>query len=122
MRSRIDSKQLIDLLHDRRCHCILRIELQDLSKRPFHVRPACGMNDSRSSDLVVGCITVCLQKPCKPSQKLLRPIPSTAGTELEHHAASGSTVLPEIRLMMFSSTFFDLYLHRSLISLDIASA
>src|SRR5215469_2259302 len=122
MRIPIDGKQLIDLSHDRRCHCILRIELQDLSKVSFHVRPACSMNDPLPSDLVVSCITVCLQKPFKPSQEPFRPIPPTAGTEVKHYTSSRSPVLPEIGLMMFASAFLDLYLHRSLVGLDIATA
>jgi hypothetical protein len=49
------------------------------------VRPATRVNDLRSSDLIVGRVTVRLQKTFELSQKLFWSIPSSAQTEVEHH-------------------------------------
>src|ERR1017187_6283218 len=66
----------------------------------FRMRPATRMNDLRSSDLIVGRITIRLQKTFELSQKLFRSIPSSAQTEVEHHRSSRSAILPQIGLMI----------------------
>ena len=61
------------------------------------------MYHSRPADLIVGRIAVSLENAFECSQKLLRSIAPTAQTEVEHHASSGSAVLPQIGLMISSA-------------------
>ena len=80
------------------------------------------MNDLRSADLIVGRITVRLQKTFELSQKLFRSIPSSAQTEVEHHCSSRSTVLPQIGLMVLPAALVHLHLYRGFIGLNVGAA
>src|ERR1700722_2514356 len=86
------------------------------------MRPAASVNDLRSSDLIVGRITVRLQKTLELSQKLFRSIPSSAQTKVEHHRSSRSTVLPQIGLMVLPSALLHLHVYGSFIGLDVGAA
>jgi hypothetical protein len=55
------------------------------------MRPAASVNHFRPSDLIVGCITIRLEKTFELSQKLFRPIPSSAQTEVEHNRSFRSS-------------------------------
>ena len=80
------------------------------------------MNDLRPSDLVVGRITVGLQKTFELSQKLFRSIPSSAQAEVKHHRSSRSTVLPQIGLVVLPTAFTHLHIYRRFIGLDVSAA
>src|SRR5258708_22014169 len=86
------------------------------------MRPARGATHFWSADLIVGRITVRLQKTFELSQKLFRPIPSSAQTEVEHHRSSRSTVLPQVGLMILPVALMHLHIHRSFIGLNVSAA
>ena len=79
----------------------------------YHFRPA---------DLIVGRIAVRLENAFELSQELLRPFASTAETEVEHHASSGSAVLPQIGLMILSSALAHLHINWGFIRLNVTPA
>ena len=60
------------------------------------------MYHSRPTDLVVRCIAVGLENAFELSQEPLRPIASATQAEIEPHASSGATVLPEVRLVVLT--------------------
>ena len=79
----------------------------------YHPRPA---------DLIVGGIAVRLENAFELSQEPLRPVASTTQAEVEHHASSGATVLPEVRLVVLTSAFAHLHIHRRFIRLNVTAA
>src|SRR5271157_4611561 len=86
------------------------------------MRPTSGMYHSRPTDLVIRCIAVGLENAFELSQEPLRSVPSATQAEVEHHASSGATILPEIRLMILSSALVHLYIDRGLVRLNVTSA
>src|SRR5271167_1484572 len=84
--------------------------------------PTRGMYHARPADLIVGCITVSLQNAFELSQEPLRPIASATQAEIKHHASSGATVLPEVRLVVLTSALACLHIDRGFIRLNVASA
>src|SRR5216684_3127745 len=84
--------------------------------------PASGMYHSRPADLVIRRISVGLENAFELSQEPLRSIASAAQTKVEHHASSGSAVLPQIGLMILSLALACLHIHRGFIRLNITSA
>src|ERR1039458_8657415 len=86
------------------------------------MRPTSGMYHSRPTDLVIRCIAVGLENAFELPQEPLRPIASTAKTEVEHHASSGSTVLPEVRLVVLTSALACLHIDWGFIRLNVTSA
>ena len=79
------------------------------------------MNDPRPTDLIVGRITVGLQKTFELSQKLFRSIPSSAQTEVEHHRSSRSAELPQIGLMILPAALMHLHVDRGFIGLNVGA-
>src|ERR1035437_10761581 len=84
--------------------------------------PTSGMHHSRPTDLVICCIAVSLENAFELSQEPLRPIASTAQAEIEHHASSGATILPEVRLVVLTSALACLHIDWGFIRLNVTSA
>lgn len=80
------------------------------------------MNHLRPADLIVGRVAIGLQEAFEQSQKLLRSVASAAQTEVEHHRASGSAVLPQVGLMVPPSALVHLHVHRGFIGFDVTAA
>src|SRR5208282_2779998 len=85
------------------------------------MRPARGMNHSRPADLLIRRIAVGLENTFELSQKMPRPIASTTQAEVEHHASSGSAVLPQIGLMILSSALAHLHIDWGFVRLNVIS-
>ena len=58
----------------------------------------------------------------KLTQKRLRTLASATWPEVEHHAASRPAILPQVSLMVPSSSIVHLHIHRSFIRLNITAA
>src|SRR5271166_6688157 len=83
--------------------------------------PTSGMYHSLPTDLVIRCIAVGLENSFELSQEPLRPIASTTHAEIKHHASSGATVLPEVRLVVLTSALACLHINRGFIRLNVTS-
>ncbi len=97
-----------------RCFCF--------EKLSSGMRPTSGMYHSRPTDLVIRCITVGLENAFELSQEPLRPIAPATQAEIKHHASSGATVLPEVRLVVLTSALACLHIDWRFIRLNITSA
>src|ERR1700687_1589986 len=86
------------------------------------MRPTSGVYHSRPTDLVIRCIAVGLENTFELSQEPLRPIASATQAEIEHHAPSGATVLPEVRLVVLTSALACLHIDWGFIRLNVTSA
>src|SRR5215468_6439067 len=86
------------------------------------MRPTSGMYHSRPTDLVIRCIAVGLENALELSQTPLRSVPSSTQAEVEHHASSGATVLPQVGLMILSPALACLHVHWGFIRLNVTSA
>jgi hypothetical protein len=80
------------------------------------------MYHSQAADLVIRCIAVGLENALELSQEPLRSVPSATQAEIEHHASSGATVLPEVRLVVLTSALACLHIDWGFIRLYISSA
>jgi hypothetical protein len=80
------------------------------------------MYHSRPTDLVIRCIAVGLKNAFELSQEPLRSIASATQAEIEHHASSGATVLPEVRLLVLTSARACLHIDWGFIRLKVTSA
>src|ERR1700757_1225976 len=85
------------------------------------MRPTSGMYHSRPTYLVIRRVAVGLENAFELSGEPLRPIPSATQAEVEHHASSGATVLPEIRLVVLTSALGCLHINRGFIRLNVTS-
>src|SRR5271165_543275 len=85
------------------------------------MRPTSGMYHSRPTDLVIRCIAVGLENAFELSQEPPRSVPSATQAEIEHHASSGATVLPEVRLVVLSSALACLHIDWGFIGLYVSS-
>ena len=79
------------------------------------------MHHLRPAHLFVADVAVGLQYSLEPFQESLRSRPSPAHLKLEHHAASGAAILPEISLMIFASPVVRLHIHRCFIRLNVSA-
>src|SRR5260370_42331633 len=86
------------------------------------MRPTSGMYHSRPTDLVIRYIAVGLENAFELSQEPLRPIASATQAEIEHHASSGATVLPEVGLVILSPPLADLHNDWGFIRLNVTPA
>src|ERR1035438_10078085 len=86
------------------------------------MRPTSGMYHSRPTDLVISRVSGSLQNAFELSQKPLRSIASTTQAEIENHASSGPTVLPEVSLVILSSALACLHIDRVFVRLYVSSA
>src|SRR3984893_9401075 len=86
------------------------------------MRPTSGMYHSRPTDLVISCVAVGLENASELSQEPLRPIASATQAEIEHHASSGATVLPEVRLVVLTSALACQHIDWGFIRLNVTSA
>src|SRR5664280_3501221 len=84
--------------------------------------PTSGMYHSRPADLLVGGIAVSLENAFELSQEPPRSIAPTTQTEVEHHTSSGSAVLPQVGLMILSSSLAHLHIDRGFVRLNVTSA
>jgi hypothetical protein len=100
----VDGKQFVHARHDRSGNNVPGIQLHRFKKQPPRMCPARGVYHSRPADLIGGPITVGLQNAFELSQEMRRPIASTPQAEVEYYASSGSAVLPQIGLMVPSSS------------------
>jgi hypothetical protein len=64
-------------------------------------------------------IAVGLENAFELSQEPLRPIASTTQAKIEHHASSGETVLPKIRLVILSSSLACLHIDWRFVGLNV---
>lgn len=80
------------------------------------------MYHSRPTDLVIRFIAVGLENAFELSQEPFRPIASATQAEIEHHASSGATVLPEVRLVVLTSALACLHIDWGFIGLYVSSA
>src|SRR5271166_4740025 len=83
--------------------------------------PTSGMYHSRPTDLIVRRISVGLENAFELSQKPLWSIPSATQAEIEYHAPSGATVLPEVCLMVLASALACLHIDWGFIGLYVSS-
>src|SRR6202166_299221 len=86
------------------------------------MRPTSGMYHSRPTDLVISCVAVGLENAFERSQEPLRPVASATQAEIEHHAPSRATVLPEVRLVVLTSVLACLHIDWGFIRLNVTSA
>ena len=117
----VDGKQLIHPRHDRHRHRILGIQLRRFEKRAACMRPATSMHQLRPTHLLIGCVTVRLQNSFELVQKLFRSVTSAPQAKVEDRRSGRSTVLPQIRLMVFAAAVVHLHRHRCLIGLNISA-
>jgi len=78
------------------------------------------MHHACSCDMIVDHIAIGLQNAFELFEKLLGTLTATSHAEVEDHRASGRSVLPQIRLMMFTAPVVRLHIHRSFIGLDVS--
>src|SRR5258708_13859156 len=76
----------------------------------------------RAADLIISRVSVSLENAFELSQEPLRPIASATQAEIEHHASSGATVLPEVRLVVLSPALACLHIDRGFVRLNVTSA
>src|ERR1700757_4109490 len=86
------------------------------------MRPTSGMYHSRPTYLVIRRLAVGLENAFELSQEPLRSIASATQREIEHHASSGATVLPEERLVILTSALACLHIDWGFIRLNVTSA
>src|SRR6266481_4151335 len=84
--------------------------------------PTSGMYHLRPADLVISRVSIGLENAFELSQEPLRPIASATQAEIEHHASSGATVLPEVRLVILPSALACLHINWGFIRLNVTSA
>ena len=77
------------------------------------MRPARRMHELWATDMIVSAVTVALQDAFKVAQKLLRTFSLPAQPEVEDHRSARPAVLPEVSLVIFSSTIVHLHSTRS---------
>src|SRR5204863_419647 len=73
----------------------------------------------RPTAIVIGRIAIGLQNPFPPPQKRTWTFAPPAQAEVEHRLAARFSVLPQIRLMIFTTPVVHLHRNRSFISLYI---
>src|SRR6266849_2241720 len=84
--------------------------------------PTSSMYHSRPADLIISRVSVSLENAFELSQEPLRPIASATQAEIEHHASSGATVLPKVRLVVLTSALACLHIDWGFIRLNVSSA
>src|SRR5216683_7102186 len=84
--------------------------------------PTSSMYHSRPADLIISRVSVSLENAFELSQEPLRPIASATQAEIEHHASSRATVLPEVRLVVLSPALACLHIDRGFVRLNVTSA
>src|SRR5215510_14501896 len=119
---RIHRKQLIDPGHDRAGYRITRIQFDHVGEAPASVRPAAYVDHPRATDFVVGGVGIGLQTPMKVLQKIFGSGSISSHSKVEYRGSAGSSVLPQIRLMMLAAaSLLHLHCHRSLVRLEIVA-
>src|SRR5262250_2612250 len=92
----IHCEQLIDPGHDRASHRISRIQLDHIGKTATGMRPTPRVYHARTSDSVVSCVGIGLQKAMEILQKLFGSGTISSQAKVEHRRSSRSSVLPQI--------------------------
>jgi hypothetical protein len=120
-RTGIDGEQFVHECNDSGCHHVLAIQLHRLEEASPGVRPAGSMHNACSADMVVHGVAIGLQNAFELFEKLLGTLTAAAHAEVEDHRPSGRSILPQIRLMMFTTAVVCLHIDRSFIGLDVGS-
>ena len=117
----VNSEQIINAFDDFLCYRLAERQFMGFEQTSTRMRPAGHMHHLRPAHLFVADVAVGLQYSLEPFQELFRPRPSPAHLKLEHHAASGAAILPEIGLMIFAPPVVCLHIHRGFIRLNVSA-
>ena len=113
----IDQKQRVHARDHLHSLSVLRIQFHRVDELAPRVRPASHVRQLRPADILVCRIPVGLQNPFPFPEKLARTLPAPAQTEVEHRLTARLSVLPQIRLMVFTTTIVHLHRNRRFIRL-----
>jgi hypothetical protein len=86
------------------------------------MRPARGVHDALSTDMIVPSVAVALQQTLEVAQEPSGTFPFPAKPEVKHHRSTRPAVLPEVSLVIFAPTIVHLHSHGCFIGLDIGTA
>src|SRR5271166_2747580 len=85
------------------------------------MRPARGVHDALSTDMIVTSVAVALQQTLEVAQEPSGTFPFPAKPEVKHHQSTRPAVLPEVSLVIFAPTIVHLHSDGCFIGLDIGT-
>src|SRR6202034_2741193 len=119
----IDGKQRIHQLDNARRVDVFRIDLDCFDKLPPRVSETAGMSDALGADLfAVAGISIGVQYAGVIFKDLFRHLAAARHFEVEDHASTGRTVLPEVGFMVRAFLFRRLYPDGCFVGLDVTAS